>query len=174
MQRVPFEQKEHTFKKLLEIRQRTHKVCTRCKRDLPLSEFYRKSRYADGHDCICKDCDKKQQKEKYDSVKAKQYNDSRKEISAHNTAEYRNRLKKELIERLGGKCSKCGLPYGEQWPICCFDFHHQEGSIKENTIAHIMGIKKKRDLVINEVLSHCILLCSNCHRIKHFKYLAVI
>lgn len=34
------------------------KVCSRCKKELPLSGFYRHPKNKDGRQCYCKECDK--------------------------------------------------------------------------------------------------------------------
>lgn len=41
------------------------KVCTRCKRELPLSEFYKDKHTKDGYLCWCKACSKEYQKARY-------------------------------------------------------------------------------------------------------------
>jgi len=74
----------------------------------------------------------------------------------------KGRLNKiKAIEYKGGVCLDCNTVY----PPCCYDFHHLDPLIKDSTIAQIMG----RDFnnIIPE-LEKCVLLCANCHRIRHF------
>jgi len=70
-----------------------------------------------------------------------------------------NKLK--AIEYKGGKCFDCNNEY----PQCCYDFHHIDPNIKDSTIAQITG--RQFENIISE-LDKCVLLCSNCHRIRHF------
>ena len=44
------------------------KRCSKCGRELPLSEFYSNKSKPDGHGCYCKECAKARQRE-YDSLK---------------------------------------------------------------------------------------------------------
>lgn len=46
----------------------TTKICFKCGRELPLSQFYRMAKMADGHLNKCKDCTKKDVKERYDRL----------------------------------------------------------------------------------------------------------
>ena len=72
----------------------------------------------------------------------------------------RNERKQMFVEELGGKCTDCG---GE-FPLCCYDFHHVDESTKSFEIAP--ALDRNID-VIREEVQKCVLLCSNCHRIRH-------
>ena len=72
----------------------------------------------------------------------------------------RTERKKMFVEELGGKCSDCGNTY----PVCCYDFHHIDESTKSFEISP--ALDRNID-VIREEVGKCILLCSNCHRIRH-------
>ena len=62
-------------------------------------------------------------------------------------------------------CSDCG---GE-FPLVCMDFHHIDESTKRSTygtsVAH--NLKDRSKKVIDEELDKCVVLCANCHRIRH-------
>ncbi len=77
----------------------------------------------------------------------------------------RNRQKMRSVEYLGGKCTDCGLcsEYVE-----VYDFHHKNPEEKSMTIAGLMA-RTKRWEKIREELDKCVLLCANCHRIRHAK-----
>lgn len=69
-------------------------------------------------------------------------------------------LRLELIEKLGGKCSKCGYDRN----ITALHFHHlrdKKFSIDSSTLQH-----KSLESIISE-LDKCVLLCANCHSEEH-------
>ena len=73
--------------------------------------------------------------------------------------ERKKKLKKEIIELFGGKCSKCG--YNKC--MGALDFHH-EGR-KEEAISRLIK-NNSREKILKEA-KKCILLCANCHREVH-------
>lgn len=72
----------------------------------------------------------------------------------------RNLLKKMAVEYKGGKCVDCNI---KSTQYCIYDFHHENDDKEYN----ISGSSKKFDSIKLE-LDKCILLCSNCHRIRHY------
>jgi hypothetical protein len=79
--------------------------------------------------------------------------------------EYFRKLKKWAVDKLGRKCSECGL---ESEFDCVYDFHHlgeDSWSHKENPtnmrIKELIKWKKADSIPID-----CKLICANCHRIK--------
>lgn len=100
----------------------------------------------------------------------------RREKRTESTRKYRLKIREkkgEYIKKLGGVCSCCG----EEFPSCCFDFHHINRA-KYNPVKYKkIGKKVVKDRNINwyasekdlaKELNKCELLCSNCHRIIHF------
>jgi hypothetical protein len=81
----------------------------------------------------------------------------------------REARKKYLAELLGGACVDCGIEVGDEWPAACFDFHHQDRKSKEFPIARLLHSWTKRRTDIEAEIKKCVLLCSNCHRRRHFK-----
>jgi len=77
------------------------------------------------------------------------------------TVEKRVRIKKFLVESLGGKCQRCGFetPYYD-----VFDFHHLDPDKKDFDIAKRLTWNFEK--LLAEV-KKCILICANCHRIEH-------
>lgn len=67
--------------------------------------------------------------------------------------------KKDAIEYLGGKCLDCkGI-----FPYFVYDFHHVNGKDYSWT-----KLRLKSWSTITKELDRCVLLCSNCHRTRHY------
>ena len=77
------------------------------------------------------------------------------------TAERRRRRgrKSELIKMLGGRCSDCGYV----GPDIAFELHHLDMSAKEFGLAEFGGSAAR----FFEEAKKCVLLCANCHRVRH-------
>lgn len=79
------------------------------------------------------------------------------------TTVQRNKLKKKLMDILGGKCSGCGYDKCSR----VLSFHHINPAEKEFQIGPNIRIKSY-DAVEKEV-KKCVLLCANCHSEEHGK-----
>jgi hypothetical protein len=75
----------------------------------------------------------------------------------------RQMLKKKSVEYLGSKCVDCGLKTAF---MSVYDFHHKDPTSKEANIAYLMDHVKAWKQIQPE-LDKCVLLCANCHRIRH-------
>ena len=74
-------------------------------------------------------------------------------------ANWRNRVKRKLIEYKGGKCEKCGYDKCNR----ALDFHHRNPSKKDFSISATgRGFERMKKEV-----DKCSLVCSNCHREIH-------
>lgn len=71
--------------------------------------------------------------------------------------------KVNLIELKGGKCMGCGYDKN----ISALDFHHRNSNEKEFSLDMRILSNSKWINIIKEV-DKCDLLCSNCHREKHY------
>lgn len=119
------------------------KQCKECKEILDRDNFYKLTgpQYKSSWDCrdsFCKSC-------------RNQYQTVRRQLIKINALEYK-----------GGKCLDCGILVTSDNPAI-FDFHHLDPSQKEISIG-------KRLLSFNSIkseLDKCVLLCSNCHRLRH-------
>jgi len=119
-----------------------HKQCHDCKEFKPVTtEFYYFRKIEPCHPyAACKVCTK---------------------LRAATRARGRRRRRKlEAIEYKGGKCQDCQ----QTFPVCVFDFHHVDPSQKDFTIGEHMDISEKK---LRAELDKCVLLCSNCHRMRH-------
>ena len=83
--------------------------------------------------------------------------------------EKRHRLerKKKAIEYKGGRCVDC-VKQGRDgiFPPCAMDFHHSDPSNKKRTPSALLEQRHGWEEIKIE-LDKCVLICSNCHRIRH-------
>lgn len=118
-----------------------YKICTKCGRKLPITDFNWRNKAKGTRRSECKYCHSAYMKKKYQQ-------------------------KKQQIQELKSqmKCAKCGESRGY-----VLDFHHLNPEQKENTIARMTSNNYELNKVYDEV-KKCIVLCSNCHReFHHFK-----
>ena len=74
----------------------------------------------------------------------------------------RKSLKCQAVKHAGDKCNDCG----ESFPDCVYDFHHTQDD-KEGCVGNMTHNCRPWD-VIKEEVDKCVMLCANCHRIRHF------
>lgn len=67
------------------------------------------------------------------------------------------------IKQHGDKCADCGNTYHPS----CYDFHHLDP--KQKDFNPCSGLSKKIDVFLAEV-AKCVMLCANCHRVRHSQY----
>jgi transposase len=116
----------------------TEKVCPVCNQTKPVNEFYpRRGRI--GYAGYCKKCDNEYTQKRIVNTKIK------------------------MILYKGGHCVDCDLPL-EKSHYSVFDFHHTNHSEKDPNFKHIRSHNWER---IKKEIDKCILLCSNCHRLRH-------
>lgn len=144
------------------------KFCHKCSRDLPISKFGKCKRYKSGLRSQCKECEEKQ------SVKwAKNHRERATEIARKcrlkkkikyngDAKEKARKVKHELVLLGGGKCTYCG----QEFPDCCYDFHHLNPEEKEDCRSYITR-RQEYERKLKD--GSAVLSCSNCHRIEHWK-----
>lgn len=76
------------------------------------------------------------------------------------TTEERLRLKRNLVDMLGGKCVDCGY----STHLAALDFDHMNPSKKKFTIAE--GLTYMDSTKVMKEAQTCELRCANCHRVK--------
>ena len=74
----------------------------------------------------------------------------------------RDNHKQMLIEYFGDVCIDCNRSFA----ACCYDFHHLNPEEKNFEIAPRLDSKPE---TIMEEVKKCVMICSNCHRIRHYK-----
>lgn len=70
-----------------------------------------------------------------------------------------------LIEKAGGCCQDCRKTF----PYQVYDFHHLDPTKKELSISN--SITDSTIEKLEKEVAKCVLLCSNCHRIRHARKL---
>lgn len=130
-----------------------YKYCPACQQILELSLFSSRGN-------ACKECAKARARAWYEE--AKQNPDWIKKRNERVTKDGVEK-KKRAIAFLGGKCQDCG---GVFHPAV-FDFHHLDPSQKEHNLGNIL--RRKDFSSIEKELTKCVLLCANCHRLRHFE-----
>lgn len=94
-----------------------------------------------------------------------------------NTPIEKEQLKRLCIEYKGGKCIDCGIEHWREEKaiegtdlvkvksnVAIFDFHHVE--FKKREVSEMLS-RVRSFLIIKPELDKCVLLCSNCHRLRH-------
>ena len=132
------------------------KLCTDCKKILPLDQFSKNKQKKDGLNYRCKTCQR---------IYFKNHYQNNKQYYIDKAFEQTNKFL-EIIDdvkqnKLKGGCSVCGA-----YHPAILDFHHIDPTKKDFTIAQSRTKSKEKFL---KELDKCIVLCSNCHRVLHWR-----
>ena len=139
----------------------TTKICTKCKKELPLDAFYKRG--PNGRQPKCKECAKaytaehRQQKIAYDKAYRETNKDdlyAQKKASREAKGDYLNKVKSV-------PCAHCG----QTFPPVCMALHHVDPSTK------LFSPSQGRDrdwTALKMEASKCIVLCHNCHALHHY------
>ena len=71
-----------------------------------------------------------------------------------------NTIKEALVDAMGGCCQHCKGVF----PLAVYDFHHIDQDLKSANLNKLLNCSL--DKVLEEI-KNCVLLCANCHRIRH-------
>lgn len=71
--------------------------------------------------------------------------------------------KLQAISYLGGQCEDCNLHISNSH-YAVFEFHHRDSAKKD---ADWSKLRLMSVTAIHSELAKCVLLCANCHRIRH-------
>ena len=72
--------------------------------------------------------------------------------------------KAEVIEQKGGGCVDCGLTYDGTNTVV-FDLHHTTGT--DDKVGDWKAMRLMSGDRLKRELKKCVLLCANCHRLRH-------
>lgn len=116
------------------------KTCKACKKKKPLSAFKRYYNGSVGLRPVCKKCERA------------------------SLAHYSRQRRIKAFKQFNEECADCGVKSNKDNYVI-FDFHHLDPKKKEMSFQSGRYVSNKRYF---EELKKCIMLCSNCHRIRHF------
>lgn len=119
------------------------KVCRTCQQELSISDFSVLSKHRKSgikYNCDCNNC------------------------RATRRRENSKRTKALAVEYKGGKCNDC-LQVVHQ---AAFEFHHLDPKTKEKDLTHFLNDRAVLTDKAKQELDKCVLLCANCHRVRHF------
>jgi hypothetical protein len=138
----------YKMKALIDTEER--KECSTCSIIKPLSAFHNHKKTKDGVTAKCRNC--------RSIVLRKWYSDNR--LRRQQVANEKNRAKKKkAIDLLGGRCYDCQGIFDN----IVYDFHHTTDD-KEGNLSDLLHSTPEKAF---EELNKCVLLCANCHRIRH-------
>jgi hypothetical protein len=127
------------------------KLCGRCGRTLPLSEFHR---FGEGHQPWCKACKKE--------YAAAHYVRNRERRVAYHRRQRQEAAAWYLSLKAGRPCTDCGgvfHPAAMQWD-------HPPDVEKVADVARLYGGSRARVL---EEIAKCELVCANCHAVRTYE-----
>lgn len=164
--------KKHGIKP--EIIIKTTKICMICLEEKSLDEFYNRGKNRKDSYCkLCKndkiiDLQNRYKQEGRCIICGKNSNNKRwcAECVIKLNNRRRNKTKKikeQCVKYLGGECEDCGMKT-EVYEI--YDFHHINQNEKETKLSNMIHGLKSWEYIKGE-LDKCIVLCANCHRIRH-------
>jgi len=115
------------------------KICTDCKINKSLDEFYTSKTHNQGVMCYCKNCFNRRCQNRWIDRKIK------------------------AIKYKGSECIDCNLKLSDSH-YAVFEFHHLDPLLKD---CDWSKLRLKSWPIITTELDKCVLLCANCHRIRH-------
>lgn len=147
------------------------KNCTNCLVEKPIYMFSLRSAVLKTRHSICKECHKDRARKHYLDNKDKALTNAknwqvsnkekRKEIANKHARKKNREHKQKAVEYMGNVCFDCK----EQFPNCCYDFHHLDPRQKDLHLS--IALTAKGFDYCKEELDKCVMLCASCHRIRH-------
>jgi len=131
------------------------KVCTKCKIEKDITEFYCDKRNKNGFCPQCKKCTLE-----FHFIQYHKYPQKHRDARSKSDRKYRLHQKQQAVDYKGGKCQVCG--YNKY--LGALEFHHINPEEKQHGIGVLMRHQWGE---IKSELDKCILVCSNCHKEIH-------
>lgn len=136
------------------------RTCSKCgDSNLDIEDFVKNSACTEGRTQKCKKCDRASQ------VERRIANLNYKENRRNSAKRAKDRTRAKMLEYHGGTltCTDCKFT---STISDVFDYHHIDRTTKEFTVSSILDYKWE---TVKAEMDKCILLCANCHRIRHSK-----
>jgi len=128
------------------------KKCNKCGEEKDLTHYSPNKTCKDGHVGTCKPCANERVSKWYKDNRA------RRQLAANK----RNQERKSLVvAHFGDRCEDCHNSFEN----CVYEFHHLDPSKKDVNPSEAMTRSMSR---MWEELDKCVMLCANCHRLRHF------
>lgn len=128
------------------------KVCNKCGEEKLIKEYHPNKTCSLGVVGTCRKCTNKRVN-KWIDYKDQDYRDK---INTRN-----RERKRRVVEHFGNKCHDCQKTF----PQCVYEFHHLNPKEKDVNPSAAMTWSEKR---MWKELEKCIMICSNCHKIRHW------
>lgn len=127
------------------------KQCSRCLKKKPEVDFGWHKKSLNRRRTVCKPC------RNSDARAWKKMS----KVHVNRQVMDRHRSKKKFwVASFGGVCQDCGGEY----PTEVYDFHHLNPEEKDKSMKVLFSYCNEK---IEKELAKCVLLCANCHRIRH-------
>ena len=117
------------------------KICSKCKDEKPISEFYKQSDRS-SRQSYCKKC-----------------------FNSYCTLRW-IKIKINAINYKGGKCVDCDRKLSNENPYYLFDFHHVDPTTKD---CDWRKLRMRNWEKIKKELDKCVCVCTICHRHREYK-----
>ena len=127
------------------------KVCKKCSTEKPLKDFHPNKECSKGVVGTCRECTNSYKKSWYSKNQDRRSKESRDRARSG---------KIRAIEYMGGECFDCKQKY----PPYVYQFHHLDMSVKESNPSKLQKSTWEKQKI---ELDKCVMLCANCHMIRH-------
>lgn len=135
------------------------KRCGTCSEMKPLTEFNRKSSRRDGHQEVCRECNRSSSRQYY-----KRNREQHLAVIRKRTAARRDAGRKLVAEHLAGSsCVDCGND-----DIRVLDFDHRPGEQKRDGVMQLVRNGFSLSAIASEI-TRCDVRCRNCHAIVTYQ-----
>lgn len=133
------------------------KICTKCKKDLPLGDYRVQNKLTGRLQSRCKTCNNEDVRAVYQKSEKRRQQQKK---GQYDKIAYYKAVTNRYKEIKG--CHECKIKY----PYYVLEFHHLDSEEKEGQISVL--IKSAGRARIKAEIEKCIVVCSNCHKKIHY------